>query len=152
MAFLMQMMQQQNPKPGMQGGMTPGMNFNGGNTDMAATAQNGNATGKADAARIGSQSRRLAARVCRLSSAMRFGELLQSDREGPAVTISQFGRASLEFGLSPAKARNRRRAYKFCSVSRSSRALPPKGGTTYLGSSAGGDGRLFIAWAGTFSG
>jgi hypothetical protein len=51
MAFLMQMMQQQNPKPGMQGGMTPGMNFNGGNTDMAANAQNGNATGKADAAR-----------------------------------------------------------------------------------------------------
>jgi hypothetical protein len=33
--------------------MTPGMNFNGGNTDMAATPQNGNATGKADAARIG---------------------------------------------------------------------------------------------------
>jgi hypothetical protein len=53
MAFLMQMMQQQNPKPGMQGGMTPGMNFNGGNTDMAATAQNGNAIGKADAARTG---------------------------------------------------------------------------------------------------
>jgi hypothetical protein len=53
MAFLMQMMQQQNPKPGMQGGMTPGMNFNGGNTDMKANAQNGNATGKADAARVG---------------------------------------------------------------------------------------------------
>jgi hypothetical protein len=35
----------------MQGGMTPGMNFNGGNTDMAANAQNGNATGKADVAR-----------------------------------------------------------------------------------------------------
>jgi hypothetical protein len=51
MAFLMQMMQQQNPKPGMQGGMTPGMNFNGGTTDMPANAQNGNATGKADAAR-----------------------------------------------------------------------------------------------------
>jgi hypothetical protein len=51
MAFLMQMMQQQNPKPGMQGGMTPGMNLNGGNTDMAANPQNGNATGKADAAR-----------------------------------------------------------------------------------------------------
>jgi aryl carrier-like protein len=51
MAFLMQMMQQQNPKPGMQGGMTPGMNFNGGTTEMPATAQNGNATGKADAAR-----------------------------------------------------------------------------------------------------
>lgn len=51
MAFMMQMMQQQNPKPGMQGGMTPGMNMNGGNTDMPATAQNGNATGKADASR-----------------------------------------------------------------------------------------------------
>lgn len=51
MAFLMQMMQQQNPKPGMQGGMTPGMNFNGGNTDMAANPQTGNANGKADAAR-----------------------------------------------------------------------------------------------------
>jgi hypothetical protein len=51
MAFLMQMMQQQNPKPGMQGGKSPGMNFNGGNTDMAANPQNGNANGKADAAR-----------------------------------------------------------------------------------------------------
>jgi hypothetical protein len=51
MAFLMQMMQQQNPKPGMQGGMTPGMNMSGGNTDMPANAQNGNATGKADASR-----------------------------------------------------------------------------------------------------
>jgi hypothetical protein len=51
MAFLMQMMQQQNPKPGMQGGMKPGMNMNGGTTDMAANPINGNAVGKADAAR-----------------------------------------------------------------------------------------------------
>jgi hypothetical protein len=53
MAFLMQMMQQQNPKPGMQGGMAPGMNMSGGNTDMPANAQNGNAIGKADASRTG---------------------------------------------------------------------------------------------------
>jgi hypothetical protein len=51
MAFMMQLVQQQNPKPGMQGGMTPGMNMNGGNTDMAATAQNGNAIGKAGVSR-----------------------------------------------------------------------------------------------------
>jgi hypothetical protein len=51
MAFLMAMMQQQNPQPGMQGGMKPGMNMNGGTTDMPANAINGNAVGKAAAAR-----------------------------------------------------------------------------------------------------
>ncbi len=51
MAFMMQMMQQQNPTPGMQGGMKPGMNMSGGDTAMAASPVAGNATGKADAAR-----------------------------------------------------------------------------------------------------
>jgi hypothetical protein len=51
MAFLMKMMEQQNPQPGMQGGMKPGMNFNGGDTAMPAIAKGGDATGKRDANR-----------------------------------------------------------------------------------------------------
>lgn len=51
MAFLMQMVQQQNPKPGMQGGFKPGMNMNGGDTDMRADPIKGNAVGKSDAPR-----------------------------------------------------------------------------------------------------
>jgi hypothetical protein len=48
MAFLMAMMQQQNPKPGMQGGMKPGMNMSGGDTSRPSTAVAGNAEGKSD--------------------------------------------------------------------------------------------------------
>lgn len=51
MAFLMKMMQQGNPQPGMQGGMKPGMNFNGGDTSMPAVAKGGDANGRRDAAR-----------------------------------------------------------------------------------------------------
>jgi hypothetical protein len=51
MAFLMQMMQQQNPKPGMQGGMKPGMNMNGGDTADTTRPNIGDANGKADVAR-----------------------------------------------------------------------------------------------------
>jgi hypothetical protein len=45
------MMQQQNPKPGMQGGMRPGMNTNGGDTSKASNAVAGNAAGKGDGPR-----------------------------------------------------------------------------------------------------
>lgn len=51
MAFLMEMMQQQNPKPGMQGGMKPGMNMNGGTTSQANNSVTGDSTGRADASR-----------------------------------------------------------------------------------------------------
>ena len=47
----MAMMEQQNPKPGMQGGMKPGMNMSGGTTSQSATPVTGDATGKNDAPR-----------------------------------------------------------------------------------------------------